>query len=634
MLTLALIVLLGAPCRAALAVKAVPSVPPVSGVAVFSRIAPLAGPSLAAPALAAPSLLPASPALAPQAAAPLAPVPALVPAAQALASPEPAALPAALGKVFDGSPASGFAPPGPVSALGGISAAGEAAFDRYAAGAGRVRPESEAEEESWTRERLLAYRDMLAEVSAALPQDATFVYPFMGPDAIPALLRPTFPVEYDKDDFRRGKDMAEKVLGLDVSALDRNLLNREPIDVRRIEEYGRRVDAIAGPRVLLLKDFWRYSQTRPELLEKVIDRLLRPGDMVLVLREGDVRLMRGAEAFGLSRVGRIKVLPDRDDSQWTEHPAMDFKVLTLPTAFSLWIKGQAAAAPVSLTKPSWLPENKARLERLIQSHGKDSPGYDPKRPPVAAFDWDNTMIRNDIGEAVFFRAIREMAFKFDEPGFWDLIPAEFGRSELRRSLEAVRGLPLAEARRTAEYRRYRKLFHEMYERVKKEGPGMGIEYGWLVQLMAGFTKEELERFADETIAEELSRPLGEVFELVRKLQAAGWDTRVVSATAELVVARFAARAGIPADHVHGVRAVTRGGRLTTKLSQKTWGQGKADVLLRRAGRAPLLAAGDSNSDLQMLESSKGESLVVDRGTEPLRSHARGRGWILQPAFRP
>ena len=194
--------------------------------------------------------------------------------------------------------------------------------------------------------------------------------------------------------------------------------------------------------------------------------------------------------------------------------------------------------------------------------------------------------------------------------------------------------------------------------MKKEGPALGVEYGWLVQLMAGFTKEELERFADETIAEELSRPLGEeeisgfdgdpapvripagirpfaeMFELVQRLQKAGWDVRVVSATAELVVARFAARAGIPADHVHGVRAVTRGGRLTTKLSQKTWGQGKADVLRRRAGRAPLLAAGDSNSDLQMLESAKGESLVVDRGTEPLRSHARGRGWMVQPRFQP
>jgi phosphoserine phosphatase len=413
MLKLGLLLLLGAQSHAALTVRTVRTPPvPVSGLAVFSKVGTLAGPSLAAPLLAAPSLLPAVPALAPapQAAAAMAPVPMLAPAAQALACPEPAAIPAALGRVFDGSRAPGFAASGPVSVWGGLSG-------------------------------------------------------------------------------------------------------------------------------------------------------------------------------------------------------------------------------------SWRPENRARLERLIREQGKDSPGYDPERPPVAAFDWDNTMIRKDIGEAVFYRTVREMSFRFDEPGFWDLIPREFGRGELRRSLEAVRALPAAQARRSPDYRRYRELFHEIYERVKKEGPGMGIEYGWLVQLMAGFSKEELERFADETIAEELAapdgiRPFREMFELVKQLQKAGWDVRVVSATAEWVVARFAARAGIPADHVHGARAATRGGRLTTRLTQKTWGRGKADVLRRRAGRAPLLAAGDSNSDLQMLESSKGESLVVDRGVEPLRSQASGRGWLIQPGFQP
>ena len=680
MLQFALLALLAAPSQAALAVRAVRPAP--LSVPALGLAAPLVGPSVRfgalAPALAAPlsapslSVIPTPvPAAAPTAAAPV-PLAAMAPAAEALASPQPAALPSALSKAFDGSisPAAPimpeFAPLGPTSDLGKLSQAGEAAFQRYAQSGLDSVPESDSEREVWTRKKLLDYRDLMAGISAALPENASFIYPFMGPDAIPALLRPTFPVEHDKGDFRRGRDMAEKVLGLDVSALDGNLLNHEVLDVRRVEDYAGRMDAITGPRVLVLKDFWRYSQQNPELLGKMVDRLLRPGDMVLVLREGDVRLMQGGEALGLSRMGRIQVVKDPQDSLWTEHPAMDFKVLTLPNAFSLWVKGQTAAAPVSLTKPtglepgSWLPGNKARLDRLIKQHGRGSAGYDPKRPPVAAFDWDNTMIRNDIGEAVFFRAIREIGFKFDQPGFWDLIPEEFGRDSLRADTEAAARLPLAQAQRTPEYLRYRKHFHEVYERVKKEGPAMGVEYGWLVQLMAGFSKEELERFADEAIAAELAKPLGEedisgfdgdpapiripsgirpfaeMFDLVARLQDAGWDVRIVSATAEWVVARFAARAGIPAGHVHGVRALTRGGRLTTKLSQKTWGQGKADVLLRRAGRAPRLAAGDSNSDLQMLESSKGESLVVDRGTEPLGSKARGRGWIVQPrpAARP
>ncbi|MDD5629790.1 MAG: haloacid dehalogenase-like hydrolase [Elusimicrobia bacterium] len=650
------------------AVRTAPAPVPALRSAQLLR-SPLSGPNLAAPLPAAPSLLPAAPPLAPAPRA-VAPVALLAPAAEALAAPEPARLPAALGKVFDGSAAPAasfapdFAPPGPVSALGRLSAAGEAAFDRYARGGLGSAPESDDQREAWTKKKLLDYRELMAEISAALPKDAAFIYPFMGPDAVPALLRPTFPIEHDQDDFRRGRDLAEKFLGLDASVLGTNLLTRETFDVRRLEDYAKKVDAIAGPRVFILKDFWRYSQDHPELLGRMADRLLRPGDMVLVLREGDVRLMQGAEALGLSRVGRIRAVQDPGDSLWTEHPLMDFKVLTLPTAFSLWVKGQVAAAPaVSLAKPavlepgSWLPENKARLERLIREHGRGSAQYDAKNPPLATFDWDNTMIRNDIGEAVFYRAVRELAFRFEDERFWRLIPEEFGREELRRSYEAVARLPLAQAQGTPEYRRYRKLFHQVYERVKKEGPDLGLDYGWLVQLMVGYSKEEVERFADATLAAELAKPLGselitdsdsdpapiriasgirphqEMFDLARRLKEAGWEVRIVSATAEWVVARAAALAGILPEHVHGVRARLRGGRLTTRLTQRTWGQGKADTILRRAGRASLLAGGDSNSDLQMLELSRGERLVVDFGREPLRAQARERGWLLQPPFQ-
>jgi len=323
-------------------------------------------------------------------------------------------------------------------------------------------------------------------------------------------------------------------------------------------------------------------------------------------------------------------------------------------------KGQTAAARPAVLEPgSWLPENQARLERLIKEHGRGSARYDPEHPPLATFDWDNTMIRHDIGEAVFYRAIKELAFKFDRGDeFWDLIPKEFGRDELRDSYQAIARAPLAQARQTPEYRRYRKLFHQVYEQVKRQGHDYGLDYGWLVQLMLGYSQEELERFADETIAEELAKPLGEetisgfdgdpnpvkiasgirphkeMFDLARRLQEAGWEVRIISATAEWIVARFAVKAGIPPGRVHGVRAAVRNGRLTTRLTQRTWGQGKADAILRRAGRPSLLAGGDSNSDLQMLELSQGERLVVDFGREPLRTQARERGWLVQPPFQP
>jgi phosphoserine phosphatase len=113
---------------------------------------------------------------------------------------------------------------------------------------------------------------------------------------------------------------------------------------------------------------------------------------------------------------------------------------------------------------------------------------------------------------------------------------------------------------------------------------------------------------------------------------AGWDVRIVSASAEWTVARIAARAGIPRENVHGVLVRLEDGKLTGDVTQKTWDQGKADVILERTGRRPLLAAGDSNFDLPMLRLSAGERMVIDLGKEPIGSTARREGWLVQPAF--
>src|SRR5262249_9770165 len=54
----------------------------------------------------------------------------------------------------------------------------------------------------------------------------------------------------------------------------------------------------------------------------------------------------------------------------------------------------------------WLPENRARLNELIATRGIASPTFDPRNRPVAVFDWDNTVVKNDLGDATFFWMIR------------------------------------------------------------------------------------------------------------------------------------------------------------------------------------------------------------------------------------
>ena len=50
----------------------------------------------------------------------------------------------------------------------------------------------------------------------------------------------------------------------------------------------------------------------------------------------------------------------------------------------------------------WTDANRARLDKLLVDRGIVSASFDPKKRPVAVFDWDNTVIKNDIGDATFF----------------------------------------------------------------------------------------------------------------------------------------------------------------------------------------------------------------------------------------
>ena len=54
----------------------------------------------------------------------------------------------------------------------------------------------------------------------------------------------------------------------------------------------------------------------------------------------------------------------------------------------------------TLALGAWDPKVHEAIINLINSHGINSPNYDPERPPLAALDCDGTLICNDIGEAM------------------------------------------------------------------------------------------------------------------------------------------------------------------------------------------------------------------------------------------
>ncbi len=87
----------------------------------------------------------------------------------------------------------------------------------------------------------------------------------------------------------------------------------------------------------------------------------------------------------------------------------------------LGVTGCPAAPPPTeharhdrLTCPAGGDDFQAPVKAAIQ---KFLAGVDPASKPVAVFDWDNTMIKNDIGAATLFHMVREGLVM--RPHSWD-----------------------------------------------------------------------------------------------------------------------------------------------------------------------------------------------------------------------
>lgn len=61
---------------------------------------------------------------------------------------------------------------------------------------------------------------------------------------------------------------------------------------------------------------------------------------------------------------------------------------------------------------NWDTFNKQQIEKLLHRYGKNNRNYNKLKPPYTVFDWDNTAIFGDIGEAVFMYQLRYLLYNF------------------------------------------------------------------------------------------------------------------------------------------------------------------------------------------------------------------------------
>ncbi|HZH74790.1 MAG TPA: haloacid dehalogenase-like hydrolase [Archangium sp.] len=343
----------------------------------------------------------------------------------------------------------------------------------------------------------------------------------------------------------------------------------------------------------------------------------------------------------------------------------------------------------------WLPENRTRLNELIQAQGIASASFDPRNRPVAVFDWDNTVVKNDLGDATFFWMLRHDKVLQPPNRDWATTSKNLttpARAALNAACDAAAqpGQPLPTSTPAAATcaDELVSIYNNGRTRAgeaawdKQLTLTTNTAYAWVAQLQAGYTPEELRAFARSAYAENAYNPPGttqtvgnttgltyhvrvydEMVDLVETLQDNGFDVWVLTASPQFVVDAVSEElTGIKPNRVIGIRLVTDAqGRVTPRIqgcgtvadgadTLITYDQGKRcwinKVIFRQpveqqlarqpdASKRQVFAAGDSDTDLSFVQDATHLKLAINRARVQLMCNAyanRGGQWLVQPMF--
>ncbi|MEU9560699.1 haloacid dehalogenase-like hydrolase [Streptomyces sp. NPDC048161] len=353
--------------------------------------------------------------------------------------------------------------------------------------------------------------------------------------------------------------------------------------------------------------------------------------------------------------------------------------------------GPGRSCPRLTVSTGWYGANQARIQRVIDRYGNCAPHHrDGRAAPVAVFDWDNTVIKNDVGDATMFWLLRNSRIRQPEHGDWRTT-SRYLTDAAARSLRAAcpdgtgpdRTLPTATDTACAD-----EILSVYSEAATTSGQDafagydrrtMEPSYAWLAQLTHGWTAAQVRAFAAAARAENLAAPVGatqrvggttdatgyvryydQQRDLIRTLRRAGFDVWIVSASPQPVVDVWARGVDVAPGNVIGIRSTTERGRYTSHLgscgterpgddAQITYIDGKrcwinkeifgvrgaAASRVQAPTKRPVFAAGDSDTDVSMLRDATGLRLALNRNKAELmcRSYDDADGkWLVNPMF--
>lgn len=303
---------------------------------------------------------------------------------------------------------------------------------------------------------------------------------------------------------------------------------------------------------------------------------------------------------------------------------------------------------------TWSPTEVARIDAALDEARK--------RDAIVAFDWDNTVMRGDIGDLAMLHVLREQPIP--KPAQWsewgpltraaiDALEAAFGDAEAlsvdahdARSLlaeiawrEEAHGVPAFEPRMNEVLRGGYWMMASLLESYSEETrialAEKAFREAWKadVGVHARAFGVEVEAFA---------RPRPSMLALARWAEARGVATWIVSASEETLVRTVASSLGFAGSRVIG--ATPHASRALFGEAVMTFDEGKRMHLAHRAFGLPVdqarihtprvaIGCGDSDTDHGMLLCAE-LIVLVDRGQPRITklAHERGAIRIAHDAF--
>ncbi len=339
---------------------------------------------------------------------------------------------------------------------------------------------------------------------------------------------------------------------------------------------------------------------------------------------------------------------------------------------------------------AWFGANKTDLIGWLDAVGCKSAGYDATKKPVAMFDWDNTISKNDFGDAITFYLIANNKVKQPPNQDWAqtspyLTAAAVTALSTACGTTVVAGDPLPTTTNTACADEILSVYGNSVTRGGALAFGghnarwIEPSYAWTSQLMAGYTHAEMQGFMTAAVTPQLAAAEGTVQtigtttglnawlriypqtkDLITAAKTRGFDVWIITASPQDAIEAVSMQAGVEPNHVIGIRSRVDGaGKMTAKfegcgslgddqqqmityiqgkrcwINKVVYGDTTPTAMQRRAdGKRQYFAAGDSDTDIEFLRDAT-YKLVINRNKKELMCQAynnEGNSWRINPMF--